>query len=678
MTKERLEELYQKTVKTSLKKTLFHNCREIDIKKVADLINDLMSDDDFLYDSNNPSNPANELFLWAVLMNRTDMAFLFWKEGMEGLPAALVANRLLKAMKQRSQDYDQMNKLQAHADLFEERSIGVLTECYASDEKMALQLLVQQRENWGRTSCILIAVNADNKRFISQTACQSLLSNIWMGEMNNNNSISRLILSIFCPLFILILITFDKKNTGKDQVNEIGALTRSEKDVTNLTWKEKILSFYTAPVVTFITNVGFYVIFLIIFSYVLLVEFKETSSPLEYCLYVWVFTIFTEELRQVLAKHSSSLRIKMINYITDVWNIVDMINILLFIVGIGTRYFAEIDKARVILCMNLILFYFRVLHIFSVHKELGPKLVMIKKMVQDLGYFVAILFVFLVAYGIASQAILYPSTPFTFDLFKEVLKKPYFQMYGELFLPEIEGEECDQSSKFNTSQSTNVDRKCPTELGTQIVPLMMSIYILLTNVLLLNLLIAMFSNTFQKIQDNTDLHWHFQRYGLIAEYDSRPPLPPPFIILSHLYLLICIIVKKYKTKENKDRPFKKKLPQMEKQLMHWEDEMVDCYLMNKEKSENNSMEGKVFMTSDRSEQIMMKLEELQHQQQHLCSAPNLLATQSSSTTQTDQNLIAEVKQIVTKLENRVETQMKEIKDMLQMSMAIHAETKAEK
>lgn len=708
LTKDCLEKLYQETKRTPLQESLFNNGNKdngktINIKKVADVINDLMGDDYFQYSyyhkNNEPkekySFPANELFLWAVLMNRREMAFLFWKEGMEGLPAALVANRLLKAMKQRSRDYDQINKLQGHADLFEERAIGVLTECYASDEKMALQLLVQQRDNWGQTSCILIAVNADNKRFISQTACQSLLSNIWMGKMNNSNSNWKLIVSILFPLFILLLITFDKKNSEKDQGSESGKKKGSKNEAENLSRKQKILAFYTAPVITFITNVGFYVIFLIIFSYVLLVEFQNTTSNMEYLLYIWVFAILTEELRQmyfrsyvkavrhqvhaeILAKYSSSIRIKIANYFTDIWNIVDIINILLFLIGITTRYFEQLDNARVVLCVNLILFYFRVLHIFSVHKELGPKLVMIKKMVQDLIYFVAILFVFMVAYGIASQAILYPSTPFSIELLKGVLKKPYFQMYGELFLSEIEGEECNESSVPVTFEHNNGLRKCPTEIGIKIVPVMMGVYILLTNILLLNLLIAMFSNTFQKVQDNTDLHWHFQRFGLISEYDTRPPLPPPFILLSHIYLLFCVIIRKFKAQENKDMAFKKNLSQIEKQLMHWEDEMADCYVRKKEKFENNSMEGKVSITSDRTEQMMMKIEELQHQQQHFSTAPNLPVTQLAVPTAEVQSLLLEIRQIRPKLESQlqiterlreVENQIKELKEMLIVSQS---------
>ena len=47
-----------------------------------------------------------------------------------------------------------------------------------------------------------------------------------------------------------------------------------------------------------------------------------------------------------------------------------------------------------------------------------------------------------------------------------------------------------------------------------------------------------FSYTFTVVQDNTDQHWYFLRYSLCKEYHERPPLAPPIIILSHIYLFI--------------------------------------------------------------------------------------------------------------------------------------------
>ena len=49
--------------------------------------------------------------------------------------------------------------------------------------------------------------------------------------------------------------------------------------------------------------------------------------------------------------------------------------------------------------------------------------------------------------------------------------------------------------------------------------------------------IFFFSNTFSKVQANSNQIWKFQRYQLILEYAHRPVLVPPFIIFNHLYLM---------------------------------------------------------------------------------------------------------------------------------------------
>ncbi|CAF1566383.1 unnamed protein product, partial [Rotaria sordida] len=47
-----------------------------------------------------------------------------------------------------------------------------------------------------------------------------------------------------------------------------------------------------------------------------------------------------------------------------------------------------------------------------------------------------------------------------------------------------------------------------------------------------------FNNTFDRLQTDTDRIWKFQRYSLICEYLSRPSIPPPFILFSHLWRFI--------------------------------------------------------------------------------------------------------------------------------------------
>jgi len=63
---------------------------------------------------------------------------------------------------------------------------------------------------------------------------------------------------------------------------------------------------------------------------------------------------------------------------------------------------------------------------------------------DDLKQFVIILLVFLVAYGISLEAIMFPgpgqyARNDTWKSIQGVLELPYWQMYGELFLDEIKG-----------------------------------------------------------------------------------------------------------------------------------------------------------------------------------------------------------------------------------------------
>ena len=46
------------------------------------------------------------------------------------------------------------------------------------------------------------------------------------------------------------------------------------------------------------------------------------------------------------------------------------------------------------------------------------------------------------------------------------------------------------------------------------------------------------SNTFYQVNAISTSVWKFQRYSLVIEYEGKPILPPPFIFLCHLYLIV--------------------------------------------------------------------------------------------------------------------------------------------
>ena len=70
---------------------------------------------------------------------------------------------------------------------FESLAVGVLTECYVEDERKAQLLLTRDLANFGNKTVLRLAKEADNKLFLANVACQSLLDRIWMGRMALNN-----------------------------------------------------------------------------------------------------------------------------------------------------------------------------------------------------------------------------------------------------------------------------------------------------------------------------------------------------------------------------------------------------------------------------------------------------------------------------------------------------------
>ncbi|XP_052803928.1 transient receptor potential cation channel subfamily M member-like 2 isoform X2 [Mya arenaria] len=568
------------------------------------------------------NKPFQLLFIWSILMIYQDMAKLFWAEGKGAIAAALVGSSLLKSMLRKNHDAELGHKIKECMKEWSELAVGVLSECHLTDEHKAQDLVERKLSKWGDTSCMLIAVKAYNKDFISQTPCQSLLNRILYGRLVQNNSLWRLLLCLFFPPLICVLPDFTKPDTcspcvhppasttGDDSNKDSNQESHNSQDSVNnkrksseeskMKAKDKFYYFFKAPVISFMYNVCSHLVFLSLYTYILVFTFNTQVSVEEIILIIWVFSFTMEEIRQMVTSSSTTLATKLQSYFTDTWNVVDTMTNMLFIIGITLRflpYEGTFEAARVVLALNFITFFLRLLYIFSVHKELGPKLVMIGKMMKDLIYFFLILMVFVLSYAIAAHSILYPNAPLTWKTAVQIIRKSYWNIYGELFLEEIEGEaDCsyDAILWINGTQA-----RCPTDTGKLVVPIMMGIYMLLANVLLLNLLIAMFSNTFQKVQDNADKHWVFMRFSLIHEYYTRPVLFPPLILLAHIVLVFRFVCESCcgkamkKNIEETDKFLCRKLKN-DLELTQWEKLIADAY----QQKDVQSLEHKVDSTHD--------------------------------------------------------------------------------
>ncbi|VUZ52390.1 unnamed protein product, partial [Hymenolepis diminuta] len=88
-----------------------------------------------------------------------------------------------------------------------------------------------------------------------------------------------------------------------------------------------------------------------------------------------------------------------------------------------------------------------------------------------------------------------------------------------------------------------------------IYPIIMIVYVLLTHVLLLNLLIAMFTKRYSRMEHISKQLWAMQKFGLVKSFSRAPPLPFPYVVVWPFYSVLHLIYRTYKNKPQIDTPF---------------------------------------------------------------------------------------------------------------------------
>ncbi|KAM8934160.1 transient receptor potential cation channel subfamily M member 2 [Pelodytes ibericus] len=550
-------------------------------------------------------DPVRDLFIWAIVQNRKELAEIIWVQCHDCIAAALGCSKILKELSKEEEDTDSSEEMLALAEEYEQRAIGVFSECYRKDEERALKLLIRVSEAWGKTTCLKLALEAKDMKFVSHGGVQAFLTRVWFGELSVINGLWRVIMCmLFFPLLCTRLITFRSQIT-----------TCELKTTKCMKFAERFQAFFTAPIVIFHLNILAYFGFLLLFAYVLMIDFQPVPSWREHVIYFWLFSLVCEEIRQLIYDPDGFGLLRQASlYITDFWNKLDVCAILIFIAGLSCRLFpATFYPGRIILSLDFVIFCLRLMHIFTISKTLGPKIIIVKRMMKDVFFFLFLLAVWVVSFGVAKQAILIHNELRVDWIFRGVVYHSYMTLFGQI--PSyIDG------VNFNLEQCTvnGTDpnkQKCPESNKDNHEPIfpqwltviLLCLYLLFTNILLLNLLIAMFNYTFQQVQEHTDQIWKFQRHDLIEEYHGRPPAPPPFILYNHLHLFIKQVI--LHEPVGRQKQLKEKLEKNEEAaLLSWETYLKENYVQQFQAQLKQSTEQKIRDTSEKVNAVMDLLE----------------------------------------------------------------------
>ncbi|XP_054723861.1 protein ced-11-like [Uloborus diversus] len=303
-------------------------------------------------------------------------------------------------------------------------------------------------------------------------------------------------------------------------------------------WKMMYLM-WSAPITKFWTFQVFYVVYLALFSIAVMWQ-SCGNYHLDMTVCCWTSLIALESVHPAVRMRK---KYKAQAFVLKILEIIIMFMfVLLYAVGrlIEPR---QIDPytTRVILCLGLLYFYYRIIAIYlPISPTLGPLLYRVKLMVLvDFINFMRMTILVIISGGIVIHAVMYPDYPFNIELFRRTFHKAWFS----LFMTPID----DLGRNFNC-QKTSLkqgnetfclsgaydDVKCP-NVGWWAYIFNIQYFVLL-KLILLTLLYALFSATASKLSAESDAIWKFQRYHLVVDFSNRLRLPAPLNIVSYIII----------------------------------------------------------------------------------------------------------------------------------------------
>nr|XP_025042220.1 short transient receptor potential channel 2-like isoform X1 [Pelodiscus sinensis] len=370
-----------------------------------------------------------------------------------------------------------------------------------------------------------LAVNYNQKRFVAHPICQQVLSSIWCGSLSGwrgSNTLWKFFVScsifLTMPLLSLLYWMAPKSRAGK---------------------------MLKIPVIKFLLHSASYLwflVFLLAESMVLQqrpeVFLGRNQSVWESSLHmVWVAGFFWYECKEVWIEGLRS-------YLLDGWNCLDIVILSLYLASFALRvlvagrgylhcrdpsspechYFTRAARhewhpedpqfvAEVLFAVTSMLSFTRLAYILPAHESLGTLQISIGKMIDDMIRFIFILMIVLTAFlcGLNNTYVYYQEAQ-RLGSFNETFPFLFWTMFG------MEEHQVVDMPQYILAEFVGRG--------------LYGIFTIIMVIVLLNMLIAMITNSFQKIEDDADVEWKFARSKLYLSYFREGlTLPVPFNIV---------------------------------------------------------------------------------------------------------------------------------------------------
>ncbi|XP_077980727.1 short transient receptor potential channel 5-like, partial [Glandiceps talaboti] len=423
--------------------------------------------------------------------------------------------------------------------------VDLLENCQSGEE---VKILLGGRENQTSTlNNAMKAIDTEQKMFIAHPKCQHVIRSEWLRgqpKWSEKNGIHwTLLYFVYCcvvyvalqPILVLFYVIAP--------CSPLSAIIDTPKS-------------------RFLMYLASYTSFLVIFLCFGVLQYLAPHLNLNYvyffyALLVWQVTMLWREFQQRMF-HGFS------RYSADVWNILDLMitcSLLTILVayltcaklGINIGHTKEWTVIINLSAFILVLAFLRYMQNFYLNTTFGPMLLTFTSMKSDIYRFL-----FLFGYIVCSFAFgflyLFIDASNGFSGIQSSVKQLLFSIFGRestsalaatvlVAVPvgsdySATNDKNETQTQFFTDGNTTYVIMNYGYIFTTMGLTLYALFCILVMLVLLNLCIAMMSDTYTKIMENIDVEWKFVRTGIWLEFFSGPVLSPPFNVIPTAYCFL--------------------------------------------------------------------------------------------------------------------------------------------
>jgi len=502
------------------------------------------------------------------------------------LVGAQIIDNIIRDIRKSNSDVEVSPEVRVHYESFKATllkiAFRVLERASAVDSEMTVHALQSRWPNSGGIEAWLLAYTVQATEITAMPAHRLVVDAEWWGSVAPDNGSLKILLSILtCCLYLLFWSPYDMQdakngrpamfrngwylpmrittargNGGAFEGNfEHGSGTSNVAtlpgDGTFKNYRNRVSRrlhrFLVSPQIGFYFSCLFYFLYVTFFSYSTLLApqpwkhiFEEASTgQIDLETFAHIFSLvllisnILEEVME-LCGHIKDWSVEGMRHGVAVWwssywNKWDVFMYSIIVTGVVLKAYDDIvilQWSKILLALGALLLWLRSMRFFAKFPLLGPKTIMVFNMLDDFIVFAALVSTGLIGSGVAMYSVAQPWRGIDEGTAIDIFYKPTFQMFGELFLEETALETgCDAGDGPGW-------RSC--QANWYVAMVLLVAYVLYSNVLLVNMLIAMMSATYDAIEENSYEFWSIQNIELLHEVQrTEYPEPPPLNLIAY-------------------------------------------------------------------------------------------------------------------------------------------------